>query len=83
VSHYSENEGSVRMSLFKKSGKWYQDLAVDMGGFFNEPLIRNAVLKALHKQFPDRFFGPDWIVVCLEPYHVHSHPQLIYLGRAE
>lgn len=80
MSHYSENEASVRMSLFKPSGKWYSDHAVDMSGYYHPteqtPLIHDAVRHAFETRL-NRSLEPDWMLVCLEPYHVHSHPIMI------
>lgn len=72
MSNYSENEGSVRMSLFKPSGKWYSDSAVDMSAHYNTSCIHTAVSLAWNRPLE-----PGWILICLEPYHQHSHPVML------
>lgn len=72
MGNYSANEGSVRVSLFKPSGKWYTDFAIDMSDYYNEPLIHDAVLKAYGKPV-----SQGWMLICLDPYHIHSHPVMI------
>lgn len=74
---YSESDSDVRMSLFKPSGKWSRDAAVNMGGVYHEPLIHDAVAKAwlaAHDGMPP---AEGWTIVCLEPYHKHAHPVML------
>lgn len=78
MSNYSENEGSCRASLFKPSGKWYQDLAIDMSAFYNEPDIHMAIRCAFEQTA--RTLQSDWKLVVLDPYHKNSHP-IMLIGR--
>jgi len=71
--NFSNNPGSVRVDYFKTRGKWYETLEVDMSNYYNEPIIHDAVRKAVMEKHPN-FKFEEWIVVCLEPYHVNSHP---------
>jgi len=79
--NYSENEGSVRASLFKTSGKWYSDYAIDMSAVYYTANIHDALKSAVRKDHPhlmnDSYKG--WRLVVLEPYHMHSHPLMITL----
>lgn len=72
MTNYSNNPGSVRVDYFKPRGKWYETLEVDMRGFYTGQ-IHDCVRGAVMKSYPDFNFD-SWIVVCLEPYHEHSHP---------
>lgn len=75
---YSMNEGCVRVDIFKPSGKWYETFAVDMREFYRGDII-DALKKGMDKNpdLSERWRG--WLdngglIVCLEPYHQHSHP---------
>jgi hypothetical protein len=81
---YSSKNSHVRIDRFKsRTGKWYDSLELDMYGFYNESLIHDALRKAIEKQFNESInnFLEDgfFIVVCLKPYHVHSHPIILKL----
>jgi hypothetical protein len=73
------NDSMVRVDLFKPSGKWSESFAIDMGEFYNELLIHDAVTKAWLKtrEIQDPLHWKEWTLVCLEPYHKHSHPVII------
>lgn len=75
MSHYSENESSCRVSIFKPSGKWDEDIAVNMGEYYNHDSLSQAVLLALSDH--GRRIQDDYIYVCLDPYHKHAHPQML------
>lgn len=78
MTNYSSNESMVRVSRFKPSGKWYDDQAIDMAGHYAAPSLRDAILECWETQgSAPRRLEPGWMLVCLEPYHQHAHPQLI------
>jgi len=75
--HYSETESMVRLSRFKKSGKWYDDHAINMAGYYNTSSVHEAVklaAKAANISHDGYFF------VVLEPYHEYAHPVTCYLN---
>lgn len=75
--HYSNNPAHVRMSVFKPSGKWVQDIAVDMTGLYQSPtLVQDAVWVAFRNGGYSLELG--YVLVCLEPYHEFSHPVMIF-----
>lgn len=68
---YSVEDHMVRVDFFKPSGKWYCSEAVAWtGGYTGD--IHTAFRKSLMDSVGGRYKGLD--VVCLEPYHEHSHP---------
>lgn len=77
--NYSDNEGSVRVDVFKPSGKWYETVAVDMYTFYHsETTIHQALLAAIERQYPGfTAREPGWKFVCLQPYHRFSHPIML------
>lgn len=76
---YSENDGMVRIDRFKKSGKWYDTFSVDMSNYYNEPLIHVALSKAIKDRFThDMFENGYFLIVCQEPYHINSHPIILW-----
>jgi hypothetical protein len=83
MGNYHESASHCRFSLFKPSGKWCSDHSVDMNGVYNEPLIHRAVWKAWQasRTPADRALEEGWILVILEPYHIHSHPIMLIGGR--
>ena len=67
-----------RVDFFKSSGKWRHTVSVSFHGLYHEPLIHDALEKALARHFSEGNLG-DWragggFVICLQPYHVHEHP---------
>lgn len=87
--NYSENPGMVRIDRFKDTGKWYDTYAINMSGYWHVIIdnkwnrIHNALKSAIAD---DERFGPYWVdkwlaqggfIVCLEPYHEHSHPIIL------
>ena len=75
MSNYAESESSVRVDIFKKSGKWSETRAVEWIGGYKNCCIHTAFedsLKAAGCPLMGMF------AVCLEPYHEHSHPILIW-----
>jgi hypothetical protein len=76
MTNWCDDTGSVRMTLFKPSGKWYADYAIPMHAFYNVPMCKDAVYDAYKVSHPNGI-EKGWMLVCLDPYHEHSHPQLI------
>jgi hypothetical protein len=72
---YAVGDNFVRASRFKPSGKWYDDVALDMAGEFNTDSIQTAIKNAYTKTYHP--LHPGWMLVVLEPYHKHSHPIII------
>ena len=80
--HYSENPDHVRVSFFKKSGKWYTDEKIIWTGAYTNCPIHDSFKKSLRDHFkdsPDRLSEMD--AICLEPYHEHAHPIQIKNGE--
>lgn len=71
---YSNDESIVRVDRFKPSGKWIDDLAINMGAHYNDTIIQDALRDALRES---GFELGYYTFVCLEPYHKHSHPIMI------
>ena len=77
--NYSDEPGHCRVDFFKPSGKWYDTIVVDFTGLYDEPVIHNALKKALIKSVGNHY--KEMQAVCLEPYHKHEHPvSLIWKG---
>ena len=79
MMNYSDDVNSVRIDIFKTSGKWYTTIAVkwNEGHYFGkDKMLKDALLEAV-KNHPDGNLERGWIIVCLEPYHENSHPQMI------
>lgn len=89
---FTTNTGRVRVDFFKPSGKWYGTASVDMTAHYKGDsgnLIHDAFMAACRaeKDNPQGEWGhtftpDDWIagggsIVCLEPYHEHSHPIMV------
>ena len=79
---YHTNDAMVRVDFFRPSGKWYATEAVHWTGEYREGVIRDEFAKSLRDHFattnPKRLSEMD--AVCLEPYHMHSHPIMIKAG---
>jgi hypothetical protein len=75
---YSINNGMVRVELFKPSGNWACEGAIDMGEYYDEGLTTEAVKKALDDGI-EGFCGNwrEYIVVCLDPYHQYHYPVML------
>lgn len=85
---FTTNESRVRVDFFKPSGKWYGTGSIDMDAFY-EGLIHECVLQACEREQADKngqwgytFTPAEWLagggtIVCLEPYHEHSHPVML------
>ena len=75
MSNYSNNESSVRVDIFKPSGKWYQSIAVSGADYTG--CVHNSVRKATKEHLGTGFKGMT--AVCIHPYHEHSHPVMFIL----
>lgn len=70
---FTTDEAMVRMDFFKESGKWYDTVSVSMRGYYGVSILE-AVVKSARTQC-NAYSGMT--LVCLEPYHQHSHPVMI------
>jgi hypothetical protein len=77
--HYSIHPDHVRVDFFKPSGKWYTTEEVPWTGDYAEGLIHEEFAKSLRDHLGSRLSDMD--AVCLDPYHIHSHPIQIKKGR--
>lgn len=85
---FTTNSGRVRVDFFKPSGKWYGTASVDMTNHY-EGLIHKCFMAACeaeqanangewgHTFKPRDILCEGWSIVCLEPYHEHSHPIML------
>jgi hypothetical protein len=76
----------VRIDRFKGSGKWYETLDLDMGKYYNEPYIHEAVKKAIKDRYPAlkptdslNKKSDSMFIICLTPFHKNSFPVTIWL----
>lgn len=75
----------VRVDFFKASGKWYTTETVDMGATYQEPLLDDAVAKALFNYLkkPSKPGGvcelrlSEMTAVILDPFHEHNLPVML------
>jgi len=78
MTHFSESPSSVRVDRFRESGKWYDTYAIDMRQYYNLPSIHDAVARAwLDERWATGTGLESFFLVCLDPYHVHSHPVIL------
>lgn len=77
MTHYSQDEDSVRVDFFKSGGKWYTAEAVKWTGAY-----RGCIYEAFAKSLRDHLSGrlADMDAVCLDPYHENAHPIQIKAG---
>jgi hypothetical protein len=80
MSNYSIDESSVRVDIFKESGKWCQTVAIQ-GAKFTGCDVHDSVKLALRKVVGNKFVGMT--AVCLEPYHEFSHPIMFVIKFGE
>jgi hypothetical protein len=74
---YSNEESSVRVDFFKEYGKWYTTEAIIWTGSYSDGLIHDEFRKSLSDHFNGSKRLTGMWAVCLEPYHVNSHPLMI------
>lgn len=70
MGNFSTDESSVRVDLFKPSGKWVETIAIKGANY--RGCIHKSVKEATLKVTNGRYIGCT--AVCLEPYHELSHP---------
>ena len=68
--NFSVDESSVRVDLFKPSGKWSETVAIIEADYTG--CVHESVKKALNKVLDGRCVG--YTAVCLEPCHELGHP---------
>lgn len=71
---YNAQDSFVRVDRFKPNGKWYDTFAIDMGEFYNDPFIHDALKKAIIGAGVNI---DGYRIVCLEPYHKYAHPVML------
>jgi hypothetical protein len=76
MSNYSINESSVRVDLFRPSGKWYDSVAICEADF-KGCSVEDSVKAVFTKLYGNRYQGMT--LVCLNPYHEHSCPVMFVL----
>lgn len=78
----------ITLHIFKPSGKWYGTAYADMTDYYDVEDIRDAVKMACRNEYAKGSLGrweltcsldtilswEGWSVVCVEPFHTHSHP---------
>ena len=86
MTHYSEDESSVRVDFWKTgvgsvSGqpylKWGYTEAVVWTGKYRDSVIHDEFIRSLKDHFikTGRPRGMEGLMaICMEPYHEHSHP---------
>ena len=75
MSHFSNDPGHVRVDFFKQSGKWYTTEQVEMKDWKGkECTIHEALVNALDRLENGDPYCRGMQVICLDPYHEHSHP---------
>ena len=70
MSNYSTNDNSVRVDVFKPSGKWCT--SIEMLDAKYTGCIHKSVKEAFKNNFGNGFKGMT--AVCLETCHESSHP---------
>jgi len=95
MSHYSEDEDSVRVDFFREGGKWYTTEAVKWTGPYTGTvgsvivLIHDAFAISLGNYFSreehssERWRLEDMVAVCLEPHHEQRAPAHDARGRRQ
>jgi len=73
MTHFCVDENSIRVDLFKPSGKWYTTISVKMN--FTNPSIHNSLQEAIKEKYPTNYEGMT--AVCLNPFHKFSHPVML------
>lgn len=77
--NYSYNPKNCRVDVFKESGKWYDTIVLTMNEK-PEELIHDTFKRCMNEQHPTWMKDHEgFSLVCLEPYHTHSHPIMIRL----
>lgn len=74
MTHYSDKPYMVRVDIFKPSGKWYETISVSMKDKYHTADLHEALRSAILVR---RTIADNWLYVCLDPYHKHSHPIIL------
>lgn len=78
MTHYSNSPNMVRVDYFKKSGKWYETLELNMDkGWDKDLLMHDGIRKAMKEQGLSR---SEFFAVILDPYHENSYPVMLIPG---
>ena len=78
---YTDDERMVRVDFFKESGKWYCTEAVKWTGeYHSNSLMHDEFKKSLRDHLKGERLN-DMVAVCLEPYHIHSHPIMMKISE--
>lgn len=80
MSNYSGNEDSVRVDIWKESGKWYTTLELKWDRYLvkeggTRELMHDTFKRCLREQHENCYIGMT--ATCLDPYHEYSHPLMI------
>jgi hypothetical protein len=77
--NYSDDVDSVRVDIWKQSGKWYETVALKWDRYSSKDengkiveLINDTFRRCMKEQYPGNWKGMR--AICLEPYHENSHP---------
>ena len=71
---FSTDVEQVRVDVFRPSGKWSATVALRFDTYKDE-LIHDVLERCMREQYPE--YASGYILVCLDPYHEHSHPLMI------
>jgi hypothetical protein len=69
--YFNENPGMCRVDLFKHNGnRWCTTISVDMTNYYDEPIIHDALYKAICNYYVSKEKLKEMInikFICLEP----------------
>lgn len=71
---YAVEDSKVRVDRFKTSGKWYDSWQIDMAEHYRATSLHDAVRECC---LAAGMNTEGYTLVCLEPYHQHSHPVML------
>lgn len=84
MTHFSANSYMVRGEVFRTNGKWYMTIAINMNGQYRDFPVGTAIINAMKEdEYQKKLIGSEYILVVLDPYHEHAHPQMIKLSEVE
>jgi hypothetical protein len=78
---YTDDETMVKVDFFKDTGKWYTTEAMKWDKYTsgedgNYEDIKDIFKRCLRQHLKGRM--NDMIAVCIEPYHQHAHPLMVF-----
>lgn len=76
MGNYSDKEDTVRVDFFREGGKWYTTEAMRWIDY-DKVYIFEAFEVSLHQHFGGKNRLTGMWAVCLDPYHVYSHPLMV------